>query len=223
MTGGVVGGRDEQQIRPVATDRRQRGVDVDRQILAPRHGNPLGIGAGREDGVHRIAGHEPHGRPPGTTEGLQQLLEDLVGTVGGPHHGDVHRDTGLTGEVRGQIGAESDGVTVGVAVEIRRGGGHGGGDIGDQRWAGRVRVLVGVELNGDLELRRAVGALATEVLPEWQGVEADAGAGVGGHRSSRPAARSSKRARTASPWAGSRSASASATTVGAISLRAAWS
>ena len=223
MTGGVVGGGDEQQVRPVAVDRRQRGVDVDRQILAPRHGDPLGIGAGREDGVHRVAGHEPHGRPPGTTERLQQLLKDLVGAVGGPHHVDVHGDTGLTGEVRGQVGAQSDGVAVGVAVEVRRGGGHGCGDVGDQRGAGRVRVLVGVELDGDLELGRAVRALATEVVPERQGVEADTGAGAGGHRSSRPAARSSKRARTASPWAGSRSASASATTVGAISLRAAWS
>ena len=76
---------------------------------------------------------------------------------------------------------------------------------------------------GEAELVIGVGNDVLSVPVEWEGAEPDSGTWGIGHRPSSPAPRSSNRARTASPCAGSRSASASATTVGAISLRAAWS
>ena len=113
--------------------------------------------------------------------------------------------SGGPGEVRGELGAQLDGVAVRVAVEAAGGLADPLGDALDQRLGQRVRVLVGVQPYGDVQLRRAVGGLAAQLVPYGQIVDAD------GHLRVR-APSSSNRALSAAPCAGRSSASASVTT-----------
>src|SRR5690606_16431395 len=140
----------------------------------------------------------------GAAEGLEDLLDDLVGAVGRPH---------LLGgqavaQVGGQLGAELDGVPVGVAVELAGDPADSLRQVGDQGGGRRVRVLVGVEPDRDVDLRRAVGALAAQVVADGQVGEVHDGTCQ------------SNRARIAAPWAGKSSASASTDTCAAASASA---
>src|SRR5699024_6398677 len=177
VTGGVVGGGDEEDVGAVLGDRRERRVDVERQVGAPVDGDPPRVRSRGEEGVHRVAGHEPHGAAAGAAEYLEELLEDLVGSVGGPHPVRVQFHAGLATEVGGEIAAQGDGVAIRVAVQVGGGVRDGGGQVGHQRPAGRVRVLVGVELHRDVELGRTVGAAAPEVLAQRQVLDPDSRAG----------------------------------------------
>ena len=67
-------------------------------------------------------------------------------------------------------------VAVGVAVQRRGGLGAPPRRRRDQRRRRRVRVLVGVERDRDVQLRRAVGAAAAQVVAQRQVVEGHAGA-----------------------------------------------
>ena len=118
-------------------------------------------------GCIEYEGTNPTRQPSGPAEGLQELLEDLVGAVGGP---DVRRSSAAHpcgGQVRGEVGAQRDGVAVRVAVQLaRRPRGRRGGDVGDQLGRRRVRVLVRVEPDRDVELRGAVGGLPPQVVAQ---------------------------------------------------------
>jgi hypothetical protein len=114
--------------------------------------------------VHGVAGVEPERSPARAAEGLQQLLDDLVRPVGGPQVAGGQP----VPEVVGQVLAQLDGVPVWVAVQGRRGPGHRVGDGPLQRAAGRVGVLIGVQPDRHVDLRRAVRMQVFQVIPNGQ-------------------------------------------------------
>ncbi len=210
--GGVVGGGDEDDVGALPRDDRAGGVDVDGEVLVARSGDPAGAGAAGDEGVHGVRGLEADRGASGSAEGLQQLLEHLVGTVGRPHVGGGDLVSGGTGEVAGELGAELDGVPVGVAVEVAGGLADPFGDPVDEGVGERVRVLVGVQPDGYVELGGAVRGLAAQLVADGQGVP-----GVG-RGSAGVALRHCcgtfhpNLALSAAPWAGRSSASARVTT-----------
>jgi hypothetical protein len=98
-------------------------------------------------------------------------------------------------EIVGQVGAQRHRVAVRVAVEVAQLGLERLADRLGHLVGQRIRVLVGVQPDGDIELRRTVGRLPTQIVPDRQIVEVHWNLTF-----------------TASPWAGRSSALASATT-----------
>ncbi len=169
--GRVVRRADEQHVRPVLGDRRDGGVQVDGEVVVARAGDPAGAGAPGDQRVHRVRGLEAERGATGAAEGLQQLLEHLVGAVGGPDVLPGDGEAGGPGQVAGQALAQLDRVPVGVAVEVAGGLGDPLGDPRDQLLGERVRVLVGVQLDRDVELGGAVGRLSAQLVPDGEVVD----------------------------------------------------
>src|SRR6202012_2694913 len=135
--------------------------------------------------------------------------DDLVGAVRGPHLLGAEAVT----EVVGQVLAQVDGVPVGIAVEGARYPGHRARDGRPQGRARRIGVLVGVQLDGDVELGGAVGVQVPEVLAEQAADHVGGGRRLGGHRASAPGTRPPPAARgggrsSAPPSASTRGATA---------------
>ena len=80
----------------------------------------------------------------------------------------VHLYPGLPGHIAGQLSAQAYGIPVWVAVELRAQLSHCLGDLFDDRLAGCIRVLVGIELVSHLELRCAVSGLTAQLLTDRQ-------------------------------------------------------
>ena len=134
-------------------------------------------------------------------ECLQQLLEDLVGAVGGPHLLDAQPVPQIGSEGSAQL----DGVTVGVTVHARGCRADSGFEIGDELGRGWIRILVGVQPYGDLELGRTVRRELTKIVAKRKvapAVSLGRRGSVSGHRN---------RVATASTCAGKSSAPPSAT------------
>ena len=142
---------------------------------------------------------------PGPGVGLEQLEHHLVGAVGRPHllGGDAVRR--VLGQVRRQRGPELGELAVRVAVQRAGRLGDRGRDVGDALGRGAVGVLVDVELDGHVELRRSVGLEPLQLVAEGREVR----------MAQRP-----NRTRTAAPWPGRSSASARVTTWSATSASA---
>src|SRR5581483_9839356 len=145
------------------------------------------------------------------TERLQKLLQHLVRSVCGPEifHADAH--TGLLGQVGSKIASQRDRVPIRVPVQVRGDLAHGARHVVDEGGRRRVRILVGVQPYWDVELRRAVRHLATEVVTQGQIVQRDTFAGR----------HDSNLLRTASPCAGRSSAFANVMTWPETSFNAA--
>ena len=150
--GRVVRRAEEDDVGPVLGDARAAAVGVEGEVLAARPGDPAGAGAAGDERVHRVRRLEAQRGAAGPAEGLQQLLDDLVGAVGRPDL--ARRRPRGRRQVGGQLGAQLDRVPVGVAVE-RRGRPRATRSAmrRDQRLGQRVRVLVGVQPHGHVELR----------------------------------------------------------------------
>ncbi len=213
VAGGVVGGGDEDDVRLVLGDGALGGGEVDREVLASRAGDPARAGPARDERVHRVRRLEADRRTARSAEGLQQLLDDLVGAVGGPHVLDAERVLAGPGEVLGQLGAQLNGVPVGVAVQATGGLPHPLRDPLDQRLGQRVGVLVGVQPYGDVQLGRAIGGLASQLVPYGEIVDPHVAHLLSG--TFQP-----NLALTAAPCAGRSSASARVTTWWATSASA---
>jgi hypothetical protein len=213
--GRVVGRGDEDEVGFLLRDLCHSLVHVDGEVRPDAretgYVEELRLRAGGEDRVHRVAGGEAHHRAARSTEGLQQLLQDLVGAVGGPHLVAGDLDPGLARDIGGEFIAQFHGVPLRIAVQGRGQAADLGDEIRHESLARRVRVLVRVELVGDGELRGTVGGFPAQFRTQRQVCQI-------GHRSQ--ISGFSKRAFTASPWAGSRSASARVVTVSATSCRA---
>lgn len=207
--GGVVGRGDEDDVGPVLGDDLPGGLDVDGEVLVARSGDPAGAGTAGDEGVHGVRGLEADRGAPRAAEGLQQLLEHFVGAVGRPDVGEADLVSGGAAEVAGQLRTELDGVPVGVAVEVAGGLADPLGDPVDERLGQRVRVLVGVQPHGYVELRRPVRGLATQFVADRELVP-----GVAGGLTVRHCCGTSppNLALSAAPWAGRSSASARVTT-----------
>ena len=162
----VVGARQQDDARSLALDGLAGGVDVEAEVVGAPALNPGGRGVAGVLRVHRVRRCEAHRRPPRATEGLEQLEHDLVGAVGRPHLLDGDPVGRVLGEVRRQRGAQLDVLAVGVAVERGRRRAHGRRDVVGAGVARAVGVLVGVELHGDVQLRRAVRLEAPQLLPD---------------------------------------------------------
>lgn len=148
------------------------GGHVDGEVLVAGAGDPAGAGAARDEVVHRVRGLEADRGAAGAAEGLEQLLDDLVGAVGRPDVGGGQREvSGGAAQIGGQFGAQFDRVPVGVAVESAGGLPDPLGDPLDERFGQGVRVLVGVEVDGDVQLGRPVGGLAAQFVAYGQVVD----------------------------------------------------
>ena len=108
---------------------------------------------------------KPERRAPVPTEGLQQVQENLVGAVAGPDLLRAHRGPAAR-EVCREVTSQVRELPVGVAVQARGHGRHGGDDVVDDRRRDGIRVLVGVERDGHVELGCAVGGAAAQVLAQ---------------------------------------------------------
>ncbi len=208
---GVVGGGDEDDVGTVLGDRLLGGRDVDREVLVPGTGDPARARAARDEPVHRVRRLEADRGAAGPAEGLEQLLDDLVGAVGRPDVGQADLVAGGVRQVLGEPGAQLDRVPVRVAVEVAGRVTDPLGDALDQRLGQRVGVLVGVQPYGDVQLGRAVGGLAAQLVPYGEIVDAC-------HLPS--GTFQPNRALIAAPCAGRSSASASVTTWCATSASA---
>ena len=162
----VIGAGDEHHVGPALDDRRDRGIGVEAEVRGARRLDPFGVGAVGDDRVHRIRRDEADRAASRTAEGLQQLLQDLVGSICRPEVFHAEPDPGLHAEVGGQVGAQRHRVAVGIAVQVDGRIAHRGDDVVDERLAGRVRVLVGVQPHRNRQLRRAVGRFAAQVVAQ---------------------------------------------------------
>ena len=106
--------------------------------------------------MHGVGRLEAERGAAGAAERLQQLLDDLVGAVRGP---DLPAGEAVA-EVVGEVLAQLDGVPVGVAVERARDARDRVRDGLPEALARRVGVLVGVQLDGHVQLGGAVGVQA---------------------------------------------------------------
>ena len=167
-SGGVVGAGEDDDGGPQLLDRRGRGLDVEREVLAARACGIVGQGIAGILRVHRVRGGEGQTGAPGTAEGLQHVEHDLVGAVGGPDLLECQVHPGLRLKIARQRLPQPGEVPLRVAVEPLGGPGHGGGDRFDNRGRGRVGVLVDVQPHGDVELRGTVGLLALQVWSQGQ-------------------------------------------------------
>ncbi len=118
-------------------------------------------------GYMEYVGGKPRAVRPGPAEGLEDLLEDFVGAVGCP---DVLGAEPVA-EVFRQGFAEFGEFAVRIAVEAGGGLGHGLGDGGPDIRRHAMGVLVDVEQDGDVQLRRTVGGQAPQVGPEGKSVQ----------------------------------------------------
>ena len=157
--------------------------------------------------MHRVGRLEAERGAARAAERLEQLLYDLVGAVRRPHllGGDA------VAEVVGEVLAQLDGVPVGVAVERARDARDRVRDRRAQALARRVRVLVGVELDGDVELRRAVGVQVPQVRAKQSADDVGRGL-LAAHWAAHWAASLGTRTRTAATCACRSSAPPSAST-----------
>ncbi|SKZ97564.1 Uncharacterised protein [Mycobacteroides abscessus subsp. abscessus] len=105
------------------------------------------------------------------------MLQDLVGTVCRPDVFDAEVGSGCRSEVGGEVATQRDSVTVRVTVQLGRSGADRFSDVGDQLRRRRVRVLVGVENDRNLQLRCAISAFAAQVVAERKIVDGDLGSG----------------------------------------------
>ena len=165
--------------------------------------------------VHRVRRLEADRGAAGSAEGLQELLDDLVGAVGRPDVGQADLVSGRVRQILGELRAQLHGVPVRVAVEVPGRLAHPLGDPLDQRLGQRVGVLVGVQPYGDVELGRAVGGLAAQLVPYGEIVDDEVGHLLSG--TFQP-----NLALIAAPCAGRSSASASVTTWCATSASASF-
>ena len=183
-------------------------IDVDAEVGPPRGRDPFGPGPGGDDRVHRVRRLEPQRRASGPGERLQQLQQDLVGPVGRPHVRTRQVQAGGSGQVVGQLFAQRHRVPIRVPVQLDRRRGHRRRQVSHQGSRRGIRVLVGVDLHRDVQLRRTVGRAADQIRAQRQirqrHLEADHASSPGPNR-----------ADTASPCAGRSSASDSASTCGA--------
>ena len=199
----VVRRGDEHDVRLVLSHLLGGGGQAVARVAAAL--GPPGAGDLGDQRVHRVGRLEAERGAARAAERLEQLLYDLVGAVRGPH---LPRGKAVA-EVVGEVLAQVDGVAVRVAVERARDAGDRVRDRLPQALARRVRVLVGVQLDGDVELRGAVGVQVPQV---------GAGAGRGSRRRAVTGAPPPPRARglrTAATWAARSSAPPSASTRGA--------
>lgn len=122
--------------------------------------------------------------------------------------------TGRVRQVLGELRAQFHCVAVRVAVEVPGGLADALGDALYQRFGQRVRVLVGVQPYGDVQLGRAIRGLAAQLVPYGEIVDAEVHLLAGTFHPNL--------ALTAAPWAGRSSASASVTTWCATSASASF-
>ena len=126
--------------------------------------------------VHRIRRHETDRRtagPPKACSSCWRISLDpfAAQTFSYPHR----RRSGQRGTRQDR--AEFDGITVGVAVQLGCRGPNRIRHIVDERPTRRMRILVGVESHGDIELRCAIRTFASQVVPDQQLRQADSTAG----------------------------------------------
>ena len=119
-------------------------------------------------GYMEYVGGKPEGRAAGAAEGLEDLLEHFVGAVGGP---DVLRAQSVA-KVLGEGFAQFGELAVRIPVQSGSGGADGLGDGRADIGRDPMGVLVDVEQDGDVQLRRAIRAQATQIGSEGQSVEA---------------------------------------------------
>ena len=136
----------------------QRGVDVDAEVVVPRHGDDPGVLELGVEGVHRERRREVDQLVAGIEVGPHQQVDQLVGAV--------PEDQALGGNA-GVLGQGGSRCALG-GVRIDAVAGEGAQHLLDQR-RGPVRVLVGVELDDALDrapepLRQELGVVRTEVL-----------------------------------------------------------
>ena len=136
VSGGIVGGGDENNVGLVVGDGRQGRLGIDAKVGAAGAVDEGGAGAVRQYGVHGVAGLEAQGGAAGPAEDLQELLEDLVGAVGGPQVSAGDGDTGAVGDVGSEVGAQRGAVPVGVAVEVGGVRFNVAEQVGDERRGG---------------------------------------------------------------------------------------
>ena len=128
-------------------------------------------GAGRQQRVHRVGRREAERGAAGAGEGLQDLLDHLVRAVGGPQ---------LTAgqavaEVPGQVRAQRHRVPVGVAVQPAALSCTACAIEAISRGRQRIGILVGVQHERNVQLRRAVGPHAAQFRTQRQQLQADFG------------------------------------------------
>src|SRR6202035_1651275 len=179
-------------------------------------GEPLRAGDLGDQRVHGVGRLEAERGVPGAAERLEQLLDDLVGAVRGP---DLPAGEAVA-EVVGEVLAQVDGVPVGVAVERARDARDRVRDGLPEALARRVGVLVGVQLDGHVQLGGAVGLQVQQVVAD-EAADQVAGADRAGHRAPSPDFRAvlGTRARTAATCAARSSAPPRASTRGATAAR----
>ncbi len=222
--GRVVRRADQDHVRLLQPDLLQGGVDVDGEVVAPRHVDVAAVGVTGVLGVHRVRRAERHHRPVRTGEGLEQVDHHLVRPVRGPDM--VQRQPVATPvEVAGQRGAQPGRLPVRVAVHRRRGPRRGHGDVGADRLTGAVRVLVDVEAVRDVELRGAVRLLADQFGTQRQVGQPHAGRGAGGGLRGHERLPCGSSIRTRSAWACEGRSSDSANTITSLATAsvAPWS
>ena len=204
--GRVVGRGQQHDARPPLLT-RARAWSRSRVKSSSRRPSTHSVTVSRAySGYMEYVGANDSASRPGPAEGLQQLEHHLVGAVGRPDLLRRDRSGRVAREVRRQRAAQLGELAVGVAVQAWWPRPRPPAAMSaTQAVARAVGVLVDVELHGHVRAgarRRARGRAAPR--------------GAVGRSSRQP----SKRTRTAAPWPGRSSASASATTWSATSASA---
>ena len=156
-SGGVVRAGDQHHIRPGFQYRGSGRVRIDGEVVAARNSAPLAVGVGVL-GVHRVRRRERQHPPTGPGERQQHVQHHLVAAIGSP---DLLGTQPVT-EVTSQVATQRQRITLWVAVHRATGLGDSA-DLADHLLARRIRILVDVQADSDIELRRSVRRLTNQL------------------------------------------------------------